>query len=177
MNAWDSLIRSWFSAINLVMLVVVCAVLFGVMNGISSTFTGKERLPDLQIRSPSKLNFYLAKIGERGRARYLLILLGFDLIFPICYALQMSLWLVWFDPLAKRTWLLLLPLFAAALDWCENITIASIVLRYQEGLADPFGWLAAAFTLAKWSVVAISLLAIIASGLICWLSRCGHNAG
>jgi hypothetical protein len=158
---WDKTLRPWATIRNVILLFLVCIALNLSLLTIARTFTGDRQLLDLQLLySPADANRFLCEIGPSGRQRYLWMLLAIDLLFPAAYALFFSLLLLRVDRQQQRTFLLALPLAAAALDWCENFGIAALIFMLQSGRPSSIAWCTMVCTLAKWLALGLCIFAI-----------------
>lgn len=119
--------------------------------------------------SAAKASAAVDAMGHAGRQAYLLFYTTFDLVFPIAYsfALAVTLAVIFRSAFAADSWiqrLSLLPFLAGMFDYLENITIASMLIRYPSPTpvaAALAGW----FTLIKWLFVPLGLL-LIGIGLL-----------
>ena len=111
------------------------------------------------------------KLGPRGRRLYVWTEVTADLIYPIIYALFLSLLLIYLfrklSGIKLQHALATLPWIGMLFDFCENFLIAVMLLAYPRKLF----WMAAAagwFTKLKWIFVSASLAAV-SFGLV-WLA-------
>lgn len=104
-----------------------------------------------------------------GRMQYARTILLLDIVFPVVYALLLSLLaargLVHAFPASPRIQsLALLPFAAMLCDWLENGCILVLLARFPQRL-DGLAAAAGGFTLLKWIVLGLSVL-LAAGGLI-----------
>jgi len=92
--------------------------------------------------------------------------LWIDLLFPFAYALFLSSLLAWVarrscgEPSTRLIALLSLPFIAGLLDWIENAFLL-LLLRDVISFAAPLVFLASAVSLVKWTLILVTVLAII----------------
>lgn len=140
---------------NLILLGLACLANNVALFWIGSTFAGNDRLLDLRLLyTPAAAQDFLTAIGAEGRARYLWLLLSFDLVYPAMYALWLSLALVMAGG-GRSRWIWM-PLAAAACDWYENLGIVVLLVTYHDDQPSGVAWLVMIGTLAKWVFVAAS---------------------
>jgi hypothetical protein len=128
------------------------------------TFTTQTLLDGRLAYDSAEAHRFLTEIEPLGQKRYLMIALGADLIFPICYVLWICLFMVWLDPEQKRTWLLLLPLTAGLCDWCENIGIARMIYTMPVEIPSWLASITVNCTRLKWGL--LGLCTLINGGLL-----------
>lgn len=119
---------------------------------------------------------------ERFYGLHRSFILGWDLIYPLCYGIPSILLLAYLCPWrdGPARWLVLLPLATVAFDYAENFTMLAFLRRFRANHATPLGLLEASrlFTNAKWLGVALTLavlLLFIAGGF--FLRRRGAAEG
>jgi hypothetical protein len=125
----------------------------------------------------------LAALGAEGRDYYTDIQLRIDTLYPLTYALSRGLLLLWlalpgrasprgFSPRVKAA-LLIAPVAACLFDWAENQGIAAMLASWPE-VSPATVARASACTVAKSAASTVTeclCLALLASGLWCWLLR------
>lgn len=133
--------------------------------------------------SPDSSFFYSANniyasaeaFGAAGRADYVQARYTFDVVWPLVYAVALSVLLSWLlkraVPAASR-WrrLNLLPWLALVLDAGENISAAIVVGRYPDRtpvLAD----IATFFTMGKWIVLSAAFIALAVVAVLAIVRR------
>jgi len=133
---------------------------------IAAASGGDAALFDLQyFYTPQQAYVLLGALGAAGRARYRAFALGEDALFPLVYNAALCFSLAWlmrkgFAPSHALQRANLLPLGSLAFDWLENAAVVIMLTRYPAlpGLA---AWLAAAFTMLKWTLVGACVLLLL----------------
>lgn len=122
---------------------------------------------DLQFfYTPEKVYSMVSAYGEAGRTFYRTFELTGDIIYPIIYTLFFSLLLSWlcqrgFAGDSRWQRLSVVPFGALFFDLLENSCIVTMLSLYPATPA-PVAWLAAGFTLLKWSFAGVTLLLLLA---------------
>ena len=135
--------------------------------------TGGQTILDMTFTtSPREVYAVLMALWEAGRAFDLTRIVPLDLVFPFSYALFLSVAVTWLllrvlpqdSPWVRLN---LLPVIAAAADYCENAGVITMLLTYPVPLD-----LVAAFTSAAYIVKSVfltmSFLAVFAA-LALWV--------
>jgi hypothetical protein len=155
MTALDSWLRPWATGPIIIGLAIFCGLYMLGQLAFARTFTTEMLLDGRIAYNSAEAHEFLLKIKPVGQQRYLLIALGFDLVFPVCYALWICLLMVWLDPGQKRTWLLILPIAAGLCDWCENFGIARMIYTLPATIPDWLTTLTLTCTRVKWALLAV----------------------
>lgn len=117
--------------------------------------------------SVDALRHWTERAGPEGLRLYRRVSLGLDTLLPLCYAgflVGLMRRLLAGLPAATPTrWLVLLPALAALADLAENLQLVRLTLDAPALGATPVAW-AAASTQLKWTLLALSLLAL--AGLV-----------
>jgi hypothetical protein len=170
-EAHMSTLAKWATGRNvLVLLAVFLLFNFVVIPALYPKFTTLDTLPSY---TPEQAYQHLESYGSEGRQQYLIIELTLDLIYPLTNALFFSLLIIYsfqrgFPAHPWTRWLALIPLAELAVDYLENASVVSMLLRYPERMPA----IAAAsnvFTIAKFSLTAPELIFVV--GLGAWLIR------
>lgn len=127
---------------------------------------GNIKVLDLYFSySPDQVYAYLTDLGEDGRRAYTSMALCSDLIFPVIYALALSIALM--QVLIKRVpansqllSLCLFPFLIVIADWCENLSLAFVTRTFPES-ADRVVTAASFFTSLKWTLVVLTVLVLL----------------
>lgn len=153
-------------ALTLILMSVVNTVNLPISVPRIEQASGGAGLLDMRIYySPSEAYALLERLRPEGRSLYLQMLLSFDALFPALYAVTFALIVVGiFRPMRKRRLALrimvLLPLAAGLFDWSENGAVLAMLLKYPE--ASSAAAFAGFLTLAKWSLIALTLASVLA---------------
>ena len=121
---------------------------------------------DLQFfYTPEKVYSMISAYGEAGRTSYRTFELTGDILYPIVYTLFFSLSITWlfkrgFAAGSKMQGLNVVPFGAWLFDLLENLGIVGMLSVYPSTPAL-LAWLAAIFTLIKWSLAIASLLLLL----------------
>lgn len=123
------------------------------------------RPPDLLVlATPAALLDCISTLGAAGRAAYV-YLFCIDTVYPVVYSGLLAGGIVLGararnrDPLGAR--LAMLPLAAAAFDWCENVSFLTLMSQWPRP-SRALAWAACVFNSAKWGLVAVSaILAVL----------------
>jgi hypothetical protein len=127
-------------------------------------------LPDMMFTySPSSIYEKLTQFGADGRSAYRIFLLRVDFLFPAVYGLffvmvtTFGLSLLFPNRPALQK-LSLLPLFTTLFDYAENLCFLAILGSYPVESPN-LEKLANAFTLAKWTFAAVSIVLLLVATL------------
>jgi hypothetical protein len=152
--------------ILLALFLVFEVAVFPVAGARISAVSGGQGPLDLNLFNPPAQSLEaVAAYGPDGRTTYVIVELTADLLFPIVYALFLSLTLIF---LLSRGFpaengvqrLAALPLFAALCDYLENLGILLMLITYPRTFA-PAAWLPALFTPLKWLMFIFSVVVIV----------------
>ncbi len=108
--------------------------------------------------SSEKAYEILANYSNEDLTEYIIGELTVDLVYPIIYTLFISFFIF---KLSKKYTLSLFPLLILFLDYFENIGIVVILNHYPQKLPN-IVTITSIFTSMKWTLVAISILMILA---------------
>ena len=136
---------------------------------------GASRPLDLYLSySPDQAYEYLAVLGVEGRSASISMALTSDMVFPVVYAMALSVALVLV--LRKRLllsgrlrYLCLFPFLIVIADWCENLCLAMVMHAFPER-ADALVRAASLFTSLKWMFIALTILVLLVA-LTCRVAR------
>jgi hypothetical protein len=128
---------------------------------------GKGTPPlDMQLGyGPQGVHSLLTTYGSDGRQRYVIFLVA-DLVYAVCYGLLLTglLRLALRPPVtapgSRWNYLCWVPLLAGAADCVENLCILTLLSIYP-AVPAVLTYTASSATLAKWSLAAVGILAII----------------
>lgn len=154
--------------------VVACLVAFALFAGLvlpaeserARRYSGDAGSPDLSLfYAPADLYRMAEAYGEEGRREYVRARFTFDLAWPLVYGAALVSALSW---LSGRAWPAshwgrlanLVPLAGVLSDYLENVTAALVVYRYPTPTTLA-ATAAPAFTLLKWSLLALSAVLIL----------------
>jgi cellulose synthase/poly-beta-1,6-N-acetylglucosamine synthase-like glycosyltransferase len=103
--------------------------------------------------------------GVGGREAYIKARFTFDLIWPVVYTFFLTVSISWlfsraFDPDSFWRRLNLVPVFAMAFDYLENISSSLIMLRYPQE-TPVVVTLAPIFTMLKWILISGSIILLL----------------
>ena len=138
----------------------------------SEAVLGDQPSPDTSLIYSGEELYGLAKTyGEQGRAYYIQARFTFDLVFPLAYAIFLTIWIslaLKRISLQAAAWDLvnLLPAAGMLFDFLENISTSVVMTAYPQR-APFFQATAPAFTLIKWIFVYGSF-AVLAAVLLGW---------
>ena len=153
---------------------VAAAALAGVVACVAGLVWRQERLGGLELldsrgwytpAEAAALFDGLDRLDANARLVYAATGLTIDLVFPVAYGLLLAILL--FRLFRGGVPLFLLPLAMSAADVLENITVAALALSHA-GAPTPLAWLAAAFTLVKTVLIAVTAAAL-GVGTVRWL--------
>jgi len=126
---------------------------------------------------PEQVYEYLETLSATGRSAYTRMLLIPDLVFPVIYAMALSIALMLvlrkLIPLDRLS-LCLFPFMIVIADWFENLSLV-IVTREFPGHSDVIAVCASLFTSLKWTLIVLTLLILLASVVLC-LARRIHDS-
>jgi hypothetical protein len=109
----------------------------------------------LPLPDPDRAHRALALLGPTGRHQYAVLLVTFDVLFPLTVALFFRAWLA-----GRLRWL---PWATLALDYAENIA-CGVLLATFPGESPAVASLAGVLTAAKFGGYALCLVALVATG-------------
>lgn len=119
--------------------------------------------------SPETVYKVLSDYGEEGRNKALFVGLVIDTAYPFVYGLLLtfmisSLLKKSFTPVKRGFTINIIPLFAIIFDYCENLSIAYMIVSFPNRLYG-LPLLASIANMLKWSMVGISVsIALILLG-------------
>jgi hypothetical protein len=122
--------------------------------------------PDLSFYyTPQDLYNMAEAYGVGGREAYIKARFTFDLIWPVVYTFFLTVSISWlfsraFDPDSFWRRLNLVPVFAMAFDYLENISSSLIMLRYPQE-TPVVVTLAPIFTMLKWILISGSIILLL----------------
>ena len=112
---------------------------------------------------PEQVYEYLETLGATGRSAYTRMLLIPDLVFPVIYAMALSIALMLvlrrLLPLARLS-LCLFPFLIVIADWLENLSLFIVTREFPER-ADAIAGYASLFTSLKWVLMALTVLILL----------------
>ena len=127
-------------------------------------------LPDMMFTyAPSSVYQKLTQFGADGRSAYRIFLERIDFLFPAVYGLFFVMITTFglsrlFPNRPALQKLSLLPLLTTLFDYAENFCFLAILRSYPVELPN-LQKLANAFTLAKWTFVAVSIVLLLVATL------------
>jgi len=156
--------------VSLFLFMAAAAVISGRPFGLArlQEITGGPTIPDMTFTTgPDSVYAVLDALGDAGRLFDLTHIVPLDLVFPFTYGLFLALGISWgLSRLLPEDspWLLLnlVPVLAAAADYCENAGVITLLLAYPERL-DPVAWLVSAMYVIKFAFSAVSYLTLFAA--------------
>lgn len=124
--------------------------------------------------SPDQAYDYLVALGEVGRSAYIGMALSSDLVFPVVYAMALSVALMLVlrklsPPSGRLRYLCMFPFLIVIADWCENLCLAMATHAFPER-ADALVRSASLFTSLKWVFIALTILMLLAA-VTCYVAR------
>lgn len=124
--------------------------------------------------SPDQVYQQLAALGTKGRSASVSMALTTDMIFPVVYAMALSVVLVLvlrklLPPASPLRYLYLFPLLIVLADWCENVSLSMVMHTYPER-ADTIVIFASTFTSLKWMLIITALLVLLVTVTL-WVAR------
>lgn len=130
--------------------------------------------------SPQQVYAVLDALGEAGRAFDLTHIVPLDLVFPLTYALFLSVAISWtlsrWVP-AESPWFLLnlAPVIAGAADYCENAGVITLLITYPARL-DPVALYTSTMYIIKFAFSALSFITLFAAlAVLAVLALKGHR--
>jgi uncharacterized membrane protein YoaT (DUF817 family) len=127
---------------------------------------------DLRISyTADELYGALSALGEAGRAAYVRNILILDVLWPLAYGAFLTLLPLYAfadQTRRRRRALASVAVAAVMLDYAENMSVLTLVLRYPERL-DGLARVASTFTTTKWVFVAVAMVIAVAAAV--WLLR------
>jgi hypothetical protein len=150
---------SWLAA-----LILIYGKPFGIAQ--LQEITGGPTILDMTLTtSPDQVYNVLGALGDAGRAFDLTRIVPLDLVFPLTYALFLSVAISWtmarWLPESSPWFLLnLAPLAAGAADYCENAGVIAMLLAYPARL-DPVAMFTSAMYIVKFAFSALSFTTLI----------------
>lgn len=124
--------------------------------------------------SPDQAYEYLVALGEDGRSAYIGMALTSDMVFPVVYAMALSVAFMLVLrklhlPSGRLRYLCMFPFMIVIADWCENLGLAMVTRAFPER-ADVLVLSASVFTSLKWVFIALAILMLLAA-VTCWVAR------
>jgi len=127
--------------------------------------TGGPTILDMTFTtSPQQVYAVLNALGDAGRVFDLTHIVPLDLVFPFTYGLFLALGISW--ALSRlltegSPWFLLnlVPVFAAAADYCENAGVITLLLTYPARL-DAVAWFVSIMYAVKFLFSALSFITL-----------------
>lgn len=135
-----------------------------------------DRAPELRLFDMSPTGYtleyaqrLLESIGEDGRIRYMSLQLPFDFVYPVLFGLTYTLLLTWifkrgFSARSRIFYLALVPAFAGALDYAENVGII-IMLKSFPAISPATVAIASTSTVLK-SLLTVAFYLLLLAGII-----------
>lgn len=123
-------------------------------------FEADIRSPDMSfLYSQQELYEIAESYGQQGRDTYIRARFTIDLIWPLVYTLYLCSAISWIFkgrslPDSHWWWINLLPIFALACDYLENITISLVMYRYPAS-TNLMAAIAPFLTGIKWISIAV----------------------
>jgi hypothetical protein len=146
---------------TIAMMIIINTVDMAVSVPRIEAVSGGAEILDMKVYYTSDEAYkILDQLGTEGRRVYQGMLTEFDFIFPLLYALTLSMSAVMIlgklFPNAMRIQKLgLIPLLAGAFDWLENISALVMLANYPK--VSAVSSVAGYFTLGKWGFTWLSL--------------------
>lgn len=154
-----------FASIPVLLLLTLLALLFPAL---LFPALGMEDIRPLDLYfcySPEQAYAYLDALGAAGRSAYARMLLFPDLVFPLVYAMALSIALMLvlrrLLPLPRLS-LCLFPFLIVVADWLENLSLFIVTREFPER-ADVIAGYAGFFTSLKWMLIALTVLILLGS--------------
>jgi len=137
-------------------------VFFPTLLGSPLIFHQSSPLDTRLSYTPQQAYQALEAYGPAGRAQYARTILLLDIVFPVVYALLLSLLIARglvhaFPASARIQSLALLPFAAMFFDWLENASILALLANFPRRL-DGLAAAAGIFTSLKWLILALASL-------------------
>lgn len=127
---------------------------------------------DLRLSyTPDQLYAALSALGEAGRAAYVRNILILDVLWPLVYGAFLTLLPLYAFadlPARRRRLLASLAVVGVVLDYGENMSVLTLVLRFPDRI-DTLARVASGFTTAKWVFVSAAMLVAVVA--VAWLIR------
>ena len=174
-----SRLERWAARRNILILLglflLFTLIIFPLLTARLTSLSGGFSLLDNEFSyTPEKAYQMISAYGAEGRPLYLITTLTADLVYPLIYALLLSLGMIYFfhqtfsqdSPVQGAFYL---PIAAMVADYLENICLVILLVSFPhwvEGLAQA----ANIFTGLKWGLLLASILMAI-FGLATWLIR------
>jgi hypothetical protein len=131
------------------------------------SFSNGMKLPDMLPTgyNPEYMNSLMNQLGKEGRDAYLFQQIPADMVYPLLFAISWCLVLAWFlNKLGKLNgslfYLSLLPVFAGAFDYFENIGMIIILNSYPEN-GDTLTHITNVFSILKSTLTTVYFIALI----------------
>lgn len=179
MNPIRSRLERWAAGRNIVILLglflLFSLVIFPLITARLTSISGGTGLVDTEFSyTPERAFQMMNAYGTEGRPWYILTALTVDLIYPLVYALLLSLAMIYFfrksfAPDSPLQGAFYIPIAAMIADYLENICLVILLAsfpQWQEGLAQA----ANIFTGLKWGLLLASLLVTLI-GFSAWLIK------
>jgi hypothetical protein len=155
---------------SFVLWLVVAVLIYGRPFGIAQLqeITGGATILDMTLTTgPQQVYAVLDALGTAGRAFDLTRIVPLDLVFPFTYALFLSVaisWVLerWLRDCSPWFGLNLLPVVAAAADYCENAGIITLLLTYPARL-DTVALFTSTMYIIKSAFSTLSFIALFAA--------------
>jgi hypothetical protein len=117
--------------------------------------------------SPDQVYAHLAALGAAGRSAYIGMALTSDMVFPVIYSMALSVTFMLvlrklLPPASRFRYLCLFPFLTAIADGCENLGLAVATRAFPER-ADAMVRCASSFTSLKWTLLAVTVLMLLAA--------------
>jgi len=115
--------------------------------------------------SPDQVYQHLAALGVEGRSASIHMALTTDMVFPVVYAMALSVMLALvlrklLPPASRFRYLCLFPFMIVLADWCENAGLAMVMRTFPEQ-TDAIVLAASTFTSLKWILIILTLLGTV----------------
>lgn len=125
--------------------------------------SGGLRLLDMRFTGYSfdEARDFLAAIGNEGRALYLGPQLWLDMLFPPLLGAVLFFTYRWLFPGPAGLIIGTLSLTSVVLDYLENAALAAMLRAGADGLTPELAATASQWTMAKWSVTLVGLVALM----------------
>jgi len=170
-DSFFNLGRGWVIVFLLTLVLVINLII--IPRGVAALKTPTKSTKALDLfffYTPEQAFQMLDSYGKNGREAYRTFALSIDVFYPLIYTLAFCLVISWLfkrQNILNGKWLRLnlIPLGAGLFDLLENVSIVGLITVYP---TRPYllSWLAAAFTMLKWSfVIFSSLLVLLGFGL------------
>ena len=164
--------KPWWVLTSLVVFLFLIIVILPQQSAEAEKYSADVGSPDTSFYYSSQRLYEMAEsYGQEGRQAYIKARFTFDLIWPIVYALYLSLsigWIVKGLQFKVDRWqqLNIVPLLGLVFDYLENI-FASIVMARYPARTTVVSSISGLFTSLKWIFIGASFV-ILVGGLI-WL--------